>query len=50
MPRDKVILECTDCKSRNYFTTKNKRNTTDKLQRKKYCRFCRKHVVHKETK
>ena len=25
MPRDKIIMECTDCKSRNYHTTKNKR-------------------------
>jgi large subunit ribosomal protein L33 len=29
---------------------KNKKNTTEKLQLKKYCRSCRKHVVHKETK
>ncbi len=29
---------------------KNKKNTTDKLQLKKYCRHCRKHTVHKETK
>ncbi len=25
MPRDKIILACSDCKNRNYFTTKNKR-------------------------
>jgi large subunit ribosomal protein L33 len=29
---------------------KNKKNTTDKLQLSKYCRHCRKHTPHKETK
>ena len=48
--RDIVTLACTECKQRNYTTTKNKRNTPDKLEFKKYCRFCRKHTMHKETK
>jgi len=48
--RDIVTLACTECKQRNYTTTKNKRNTPDKLEFKKYCRFCREHTVHKETK
>ena len=48
--RDIVTLACTECKQRNYTTTKNKRNTPDKLEFKKYCRFCRKHTLHKETK
>src|SRR3989442_12838369 len=25
MPRENIIMECTTCKSRNYFTTKNRR-------------------------
>ncbi len=29
---------------------KNKKNTTEKLQRKKFCRACQKHTPHKETK
>jgi len=45
-----ITLACTECKRRNYSTTKNKRTTTDKLELKKYCRFCRNHTVHKETK
>ncbi|MCX8118318.1 MAG: 50S ribosomal protein L33 [Desulfobacterota bacterium] len=45
-----INLACTECKRRNYSTTKNKRTTPDKLELKKYCRFCRKHTVHKETK
>ena len=48
--RDIILLQCGECKRKNYSTTKNKRNTTEKLQLMKYCRFCRKHVTHKETK
>jgi large subunit ribosomal protein L33 len=45
-----LTLTCAECKRRNYSTMKNKRNTPDKLEFKKYCRFCRKHTVHKESK
>jgi len=45
-----VLLQCTTCKNKNYSTTKNKKNTTEKLNLKKYCRHCRRHVPHKETK
>jgi len=45
-----VQLACQECKRRNYATTKNKQTTPDRLEFKKYCRFCRKHTVHKETK
>ena len=48
--RSIVTLACTECKRRNYSSTKNKRNTPDKLEFKKYCRFCHKHTVHKEAK
>ncbi|MBN2808662.1 MAG: 50S ribosomal protein L33 [Deltaproteobacteria bacterium] len=48
--RDKVILACGQCKRRNYTTKKNKKNTPDKLEFKKYCRFCQTHTPHKETK
>ncbi|MGY8765812.1 MAG: 50S ribosomal protein L33 [Nitrospinaceae bacterium] len=48
--RDIISLACTECKRRNYSTTKNKKLTTERLEFKKYCRFCRKHVSHKETK
>ncbi|OHE55733.1 MAG: 50S ribosomal protein L33, partial [Thermodesulfovibrio sp. RBG_19FT_COMBO_41_18] len=41
---------CTECKNRNYSSMKNKKNTTDKLQLKKYCRHCRRHTLHKEIK
>jgi large subunit ribosomal protein L33 len=48
--RDIVSLACTECKRKNYTTTKNKKNTPDKLQFNKYCKFCRTHTPHKETK
>ena len=48
--RDIITLSCTECKQRNYTTTKNKKTTPQKLEFKKYYRFCRSHIAHKETK
>ncbi|MEJ5228106.1 50S ribosomal protein L33 [Thermodesulfovibrio sp.] len=48
--RDIILLQCTECKGKNYSTTKNKKTTPDKLQLKKYCKHCRRHTLHKETK
>jgi len=48
--RVKITLACTECKQRNYNTMKNKKNDPDRLEMNKYCRFCKKHTVHKETK
>jgi large subunit ribosomal protein L33 len=48
--RDIVHLACGDCKRRNYSTTKNKKKTTERIEFSKFCRFCRKHTAHKETK
>ena len=48
--RVKITLACTECKQRNYNTTKEKKNHPERLETRKYCRFCRKHTVHKETK
>ncbi|QSH40002.1 50S ribosomal protein L33 [Lentisphaerota bacterium ZTH] len=48
MPREIVILECTECKRRNYTTKKEKRNTPGRLEFSKYCKFERKHTLHKE--
>jgi len=45
-----ITLECSQCKQRNYTTTKNKRRTPDRLELNKYCPFCRKHTPHKETR
>jgi large subunit ribosomal protein L33 len=48
--RDTIHFQCGECKRRNYSSTKNKKKTTQKLEFSKYCRFCRKHLPHKETK
>ena len=48
--RTKITLECTECKQRNYNMTKDKKNHPDRMETKKYCRFCKKHTLHKETK
>lgn len=45
-----VTLECKECGRRNYSTKKNKRNTTERIELKKYCKWCKEHTVHKETK
>ncbi|NLJ26870.1 50S ribosomal protein L33 [Desulforhabdus amnigena] len=45
-----VTLACSECKRRNYTTTKNKRTTPEKLSFNKYCKFCNAHREHKETK
>ncbi len=45
-----ITMECTECKRRNYSTTKNKREHRERLELSKYCRFCRKHTAHKESK
>ncbi|MBU2597612.1 MAG: 50S ribosomal protein L33 [Actinobacteria bacterium] len=43
-------LACTICKRRNYTTEKNKTNTRERLELKKYCKWCKKHTIHKETR
>ncbi|HWQ71026.1 MAG TPA: 50S ribosomal protein L33 [Desulfitobacteriaceae bacterium] len=45
-----IILACTECKNRNYASIKNKKNNPDRLEIKKYCKFCKSHTSHKETK
>jgi len=45
-----ITLACTNCKQRNYTTTKNKRTHTDRLELKKYCRTCNGHTLHRETR
>lgn len=48
--REKVKLVSSAGTGHFYTTTKNKRNTTDKLQLKKYDPVVRKHVIYKEHK
>ena len=48
--RVRITLACSECKQRNYDTMKNKKNDPDRIELNKYCKFCRKHTLHKETK
>lgn len=48
--RPKITLACQECKNRNYITRKNRRNDPDRISLSKYCRFCRRHTEHRETR
>ena len=48
--RNRITLECTECKNRNYESYKNKKNDPDRLTFSKYCPTCKKHTAHKESK
>jgi large subunit ribosomal protein L33 len=48
--REIVTLACGECKRRNYSTTKNRRKSTERLEFSQFCRYCRKHTAHKESK
>ncbi|HEV3429037.1 MAG TPA: 50S ribosomal protein L33, partial [Paraburkholderia sp.] len=48
--RDKIKLESTAGTGHFYTTTKNKRNTPEKMSIKKFDPVVRKHVEYKETK
>lgn len=51
MSQDNMIkMECSVCKQANYFSTKNKKILKNRLELSKFCRHCKKHVPHKETK
>jgi large subunit ribosomal protein L33 len=45
-----VTLTCSECKTANYRVSKNKKNTTDRLNLNKFCSKCRKTTEHKESK
>jgi large subunit ribosomal protein L33 len=54
--RVQVILECTEQRASGiagmsrYITTKNKKNTPDRLERHKYNPFMKKVTMHREIK
>jgi len=50
-----ITLECTEAKKEGkpasrYASTKNKQNTPERLEIKKYNPFLKRHTVHKEIK
>jgi large subunit ribosomal protein L33 len=54
--RQQVILECTEHKesgqpgTSRYITTKNRKNTPDRMERKKYNPILKKYTLHREIK
>jgi len=51
MSQDNMIkLECTECRRVNYNSKKNKKIIKQRLELNKFCRSCKKHTLHKETK
>ena len=47
--RVNILLACTECKRRNYATVKNKKNTTGRVELKKFCPWCRTHTDRKSV-
>ena len=45
-----VDMACTECRSRNYHTMKNRRNDPDRLELRKFCPRCRIQRVHREAR
>nr|QWX89961.1 ribosomal protein L33 [Aeginetia indica] len=56
-----VILECASCLRNSvnkkvsvgisrYITQKNRHNTPNKLELRKFCHYCYKHIIHGEIK
>lgn len=48
--REKIRMVCSEGSGHFYTTVKNRRNTTEKLELKKYNPKLRKHVLYKEGK
>ncbi len=50
-----ITLECTEAREKGltpsrYTTTKNRQNTPDRMELKKYNPYLKKHTVHKEIR
>jgi large subunit ribosomal protein L33 len=51
MSQDSLIkFECTGCKTVTHFAHKNKKVLKERLEMSKFCKRCKKHTPHKETK
>uniref|UniRef100_A0AAU7ANE1 Large ribosomal subunit protein bL33c n=1 Tax=Triphora wagneri TaxID=2594492 RepID=A0AAU7ANE1_9ASPA len=58
--RIRIILECTCCVRKDankessgisrYITQKNRHNTSNRLELRKFCRYCKKYTIHEEIK
>ena len=55
MPRESIILECTEARKEGkppsrYVSSRNKKLQTELVEKRKYNRFLRKHTLHREIK
>ena len=50
MAREVIILQCTESGDRSYTTYKNKTNSPERLELKKYNKFLRRHTLYREVK
>lgn len=55
MAREIITLECTEARKEGkppsrYMSTRNKKTSTERVEKKKYNPFLRRHTVHKEIK
>jgi len=55
MPRETVIIECSEARGENkpvtrYMTTRNKKVQQEKVEKLKYNKFLRRRTLHKEIK
>jgi large subunit ribosomal protein L33 len=55
MPREIITLECTEAKKEGksvsrYQSTRNKKTSTERVEKKKYNPFLRRRTVHREIK
>ncbi len=45
-----IRFRCKECKRINYYIRKSKGIAEEKLELKKFCKFCKKHTLHNEMK
>ena len=55
MPREYIILECTEAKKEGkpasrYMSTRNKKVQTERVEKMKYNKFLKRHTLHREIK
>ena len=55
MPREHVIIECTEARKEGtpvsrYMTSRDKRKQPERVEKKKFNKYLRRHTVHREIK
>ncbi len=55
MPREHVIIECTEARKEGvppsrYMTCRNKKTQQEKVEKMKYNKFLKRHTLHREIK